>query len=214
MRYLLLLVPFFSTGQTCVTNSDCADGLYCTNNYCQNNICLFDPVICNDNIVCTADHCQEGQGTHNCYYEAIVGCTGHPCTTGHCKILVAFIDSCGCFWRSDVSNLNADSIIWTFYDHASHYVEVNTNDSVVCYDFPHPGQWSIYVTAHYGQAETNAVKRFVIKDCGCENNYDCNDNNICTLDDCYKGVCRNQRAYSSLSSISFNQWYAQCGCCH
>ncbi len=47
----------------CVTNTDCDDQMFCTDDVCNNGICENNPIDCSDGIACTADSCNEANDT-------------------------------------------------------------------------------------------------------------------------------------------------------
>lgn len=192
MRILLLLCISLDVRAQCIP-VDCNDNLVCTNDSCINSVCVYTPIGCTDILPCTTDECIELPGSpfgYNCIYTPILFCNNYPCDTLHCKVRIALQDSCNyCFWHSDVSGTNPDSIVWHFTNWNVNPVEqirINIFDSIVCPDFPMSGTWSVNIRVYFKSRNSYMVKvdsrEFEISLCE-------NDNNPCTNDTCINGIC-------------------------
>ncbi len=69
---LVTLTPARSAAQFCLRQSDCEDGLFCTDDNCVLGLCVRLPHNCADlNIQCTADSCRENE--RRCVHNVLVG---------------------------------------------------------------------------------------------------------------------------------------------
>lgn len=164
----------------------------------------YDDASCNDNIPCTHEWCWNG-------YCNIIPlndtCYNYMCyDAGHCKVLPYMVDSCGCI--SIISN-PYDSVEWWL----DGILIATTESDTFCYPVI-TGIHQVWVEVHINGIQYSRKRNFYLFDChvSCSLNSDCDDNDLCTIDQCYKGECRNQKAYSSLGSIGFSWWKANCCC--
>lgn len=168
--------------------------------------CIVDSD-CNDNIPCTKDECFH---TYCNFIPTDDSCYVYYCTATHCKLHLYLSDTCGCvsvmYWPT------VDSFSWNIFGTPDVWF---TQDNTYCFDTLR-GYYTIEVNGYDNGAEWRRRGRFYFPDCGCQTNSDCDDNNLCTIDQCYNGQCLNQKGYSTSyygGSFLFEQWKADC-CCH
>lgn len=89
-----------------------------------------------------------------------------------------------------------------------------TTEDTACHEYTSNGTFPIILTIYAALGSQSKGINVIqdIVDCDCLNNSDCDDNNGCTIDQCYQGQCRNQKGYSSLGSVSLSWWRQNCCC--
>lgn len=181
---LLLLFPFAVSAQ-CYNDASCNDNIPCTQEWCWNGYC---------NIIPLNDTCYN----YTCF------------DVGHCKVLPYMIDSCGCVSIMRNLSIPFDSIEWWL---DGNLISVTQNDTF-CYPVV-TGIHQVWVEVYINGVNHGRKRNFYLFNCIglCTLNSDCNDNNPCTIDQCYKGQCRNQKGHSVLlSNVSKSWWGANCCC--
>lgn len=158
---------------------------------------------CMDNIWCTQEQCVHGFCN---FIPTTSTCYDSLCSPSHCKVMPYVYDTCGCITYIKSSFLTPDSVEWIIDRQDTFWGDT------LCLDiFPsgHNVLLRVWLNGVYYERLRNLYFGWCL---GCQTDQDCNDNNICTIDQCYKGQCRNQKAYSSLGSVSLAWWRANCCC--
>jgi hypothetical protein len=115
----------------CADLDDCADGNTCTEDSCQEHVCVYIPVVCDDGMACTSDLCIPGG---DCRFSSVCN-DSDPCTLDACTVA-------GCTYTPACQ------------------------EGKIC---------SVVPTAERG---------FQCRLPGCGSNEECDDSDLCTLDEC------------------------------
>jgi len=152
----------------CLHISHCADGDYCNEDACQDNVCVYAPgelenccnetADCDDGNVCTEEICENNvclyDGQPDCCVENVECDDGNPCTADMCT-------------DSACENvLIADCCV----------VDGDCDDGFAC---------------TVDLCEDNVCNSILDLDC-CMKDSDCDDGDDCTVDGCFDSVCVSQ----------------------
>lgn len=163
-----------------------------------------DNAYCNDNIDCTLDSCFNGFCN---YIPQNDTCYDPYCIPGHCKVMPYMIDSCGCFTVMLSSLIIADSMTWTIGNTAF----TSYNDTF-CFP-PLPGIHRVVIEVYYNGEILERRRNFYFGNCStCLTRSDCNDQNLCTWDECWQGECRHQKACVRCSAWERELFARNCCC--
>ena len=163
-----------ATATVSLGNGACADGNDCTTDACENEQCVYTPVICDDGDACTTDACSNGV----CAFTPIPDC-GDPCA----NILCDDEDLC-----------TSDACV----DGECVYTPLSCNDNDLCTTDNCFGTQCIYIPIDCDDGDACTIDECSIGQCfhnpiaGCGDPCTitvCFDGDACTADACSNGQC-------------------------
>lgn len=189
---------------------NCDDGNSCTLDECDNGVCINTPIICDDNDACTIDECKYGR----CKYRDNTCDDNDACTTDACDNGVCINTPRDCD-DNDLCTIDVcvpgdddddcdDDHDHDYYDdgrtgggwwgnwgghggtHCIH-LPIQCNDFIAC--------------THDACDSTGNCMNTQIPGC-CTSDADCDDEDACTLDKCFRRQCSNSASVLELTVVS------------
>ncbi|MBR9676119.1 hypothetical protein GOV05_03865, partial [Candidatus Woesearchaeota archaeon] len=181
-------------GCNCASNNDCDDGLFCTDNICDQGTCAFPQTNPRDSRDCTTDYCDETMDLFIHDTNGCQGCSfdwecfdGNPCTQNVCNRGICTSSN------NDGATCN-DNDLCTVSDFCRDGACLS-GSSLICDDSRSCSQ-EVCIT--------NLGCVYDMEECVCNNDLDCNDNDPCTIDECGPGTCTPPRI--AQSGTPCNNW--------
>lgn len=146
------------------------------------------------------------------------------CEPDHCKVRYEVITQTAClpdtvcFELCDYSGVTPDSVLIDFGDSTP---IIRVFSDTICHVYPtyRYTYWThVYVYESVSDSPNQRMWQgflpigLVDTPCGCVNASDCNDNNLCTWDECYQGQCRHQKACRNCNAVEEANHRRLCCC--